>query len=279
MTVTARDIIESPPGALISGHDLDKLQARPHWHTIAPPEAVVTAWADLTGTIVQLQDLDDEWAAVGVSDAAALNDYQRAYAESVEKDTKPPKPPQLTDPHTEQQRIKAEFRALMAFASRRRRTYDRAVTDALPAWRQEVLDGIDPEATLAAARKALFDLQATVSRHNGTAATVRAMNQAIDPDWGNVPTGKSRFAELRIQLADGLNAVSAYLGSSDQSVTGEDLADPVGIKPPMSVRRWMASHSPDWRRQLRAVEEAENFAITDYTRHDNAAGIPAGHTR
>ena len=271
MTVTSNELAPSD-GALLSNTAMDRLNARPYWHTIATPDTVATAWTAVTEIVDQLLDLSDRWERVGVADAAALNEYETAYQKATEAGTKAPKPPTLTDPVAERQIIRAEHRSLNALAARHRRTYDRAVAEALPEWRENVLADADPAASLAQARKAHATLDAALRRHNATVANVVAMTRALDPDWGTQPSDGSRVRQLRTDLGTGLNSVSTFLGSADPAITGDALTDPVGIHPPASIRRWMADYSEIHRRDLHTIEDKENYQVTDYTRNDPSGG-------
>lgn len=267
------------PGELIRTTRLEHLTHRPGWHQHHTPEPVSAAWEDLKATLDQLDDLQLRWETVGAAEAVAVRKYEAAVRVAASEDTKPPKPPTLGDQAEQRRLLEAEARALNSVAGERRRAYDQAVAANLATWQTTVIEATNTEATWAQTTQSWQKFRADLDVHQRSANLARSITRALDPTWGTLPTHDNQTADLRRRTAEHLDGVATYIGSSNPSIDGSDLNDPTGIEPPLSVRRWMAEQDPEWRRQLRAVEEAENFAITDHTRHDHPSGIPAGHTR
>ncbi len=266
----ARIPIDSPLRTDLVPDQLD----RPGWHTRSTPPAVAKAWRAVEQMHEHLLSLADDYDLLSSEVAAArANTEAAAVAALRQGKTDPPAVATVPDVAARTEALRVQHVAARGVLAERRRAYSKAVSDALPAWREQVVAGHEP--LLPAAQKALQDFLAAYGALTAGTAALAAMNHEIEPAWRESGTVDVRVRQARIDATSGLQSVTAVLNSSEPHVTGAYVRDPLGVDPPVYVRRRWSRESDAHRRHVEQIETEEKAAGNQRT----SFVVPDAHGR
>jgi hypothetical protein len=206
-------------------------------------------------------ELDDEWSRLDHEERTAPEIAASATYEAMAAGRKAPavKP---VDNAAAKATIEAKIEALLRLAAEAQNAYIVAVRSELPAWRDVIAKSLI--AKREEARRHLSDLGAAVNGWLAVKNALAVMNLEIDPGW--YPPGRDILGRVPDTIA-ALADLSKGLGASNDAISGDYLAAPLGLDPPMWHRQWIATYGGQSDvRALANIEAEEQFKHTSLTR-------------
>jgi hypothetical protein len=241
---------------------IEKLYAHEPWHNVNTPTAVTEAWNRLEAAAERIESYADQWHHLDAAERRATPTANATAYEAMKAGKTPPTTVTIVDNSAAKRAALANMAAAYRLAEEARRDYDRTVRAELPAWRQKIVDTLPP--LQPAARQAFANFHREFRKWRRTLAAIHAMTNPlhhVDP-----PATSSHHADQWKAARDGIAAIEGILGSNNPVLTGEWIAEPPGIDPPLWRRQELAG-DPYFHPELRRIERAERDAgktITNY---------------
>lgn len=241
----------------------ERLGTIPDWHSTAPPAPVLAAREHLERAYRAVLDAEASLARLD-SDRHAEDARIRAeIAEAVQAGRRP-KAVRRTSWQDEELTRQAVHSAAYNWLVTARREYDRTVTQAMPAWRQQLREAA--RSTREAAVEAFAPAAQAFRAWRAAVAAASRLEHAADPDRASMLDKMTPAdEELRRRAESGMVAAAELLASEHPVLSGDVWDLPADdVQPPLHVRAWL------WSREdheiLGPVEAAEGYSVTDYTR-------------
>lgn len=248
------------PEDAVPDWQIDKLYAHDGWHNIATPEPVAAAWTALEAAAQRIEDYAQQWHDLDRAERTAAPAADAAAYQAMKAGKTPPASVDVVDNTAAKRAALANMAAAYRLAQEARRDYDRTVRRELPEWRQHLVESLPP--LQPAARAAWLDFRARYGAWRTTISAIAAMAHGVGPV--ERPASRRHVDQQWKTAHAGMTALDGILGSASPVLTGEWIAEPPGITPPLWRRSEMAQ-DPYHHAELRRIERAERDAGTTVT--------------